>query len=876
MRLAAVLLTSAAVFGASVADVRRGFENPPDAARIMMRWWWFGPGVTKAEIEREMRAMKQGGMGGFEVQAVYPLWLDDAEHNFRNLPFGSEEFQQMLGFTAQKAKELGLRMDVTLGSGWPFGGPHIPVTQAAGRLRVDRIPVQANDKYVAVPSMEAGEDLLAVFLARGDKKQFSADGIVRLDKFADRKVMLPARADGPHVALFFISGRTGMQVKRAAVNAEGFVLDHYDRSAIDAHLKAVGERLLKPLGGNPPYAVFSDSLEVFGSDWTPQLLAEFRKRRGYDLTPYLPALIGDIGPKTADIRYDWATTLAELCEERYLKPLTEWAHQHKTLFRSQTYGTPPVLMSSSSLVDLPEGEGPQWRSFSSTRWATSASHAYGRPVSSSETWTWLHSPSFRATPLDMKAEADLHFLQGVNQLIGHGWPYSPELAGRPGWRFYAAAVLNDDNPWWIVMPDVTRYLQRVSYALRQGEPANDIAIYLPSADVQAQFTAGHVSIDRAMEAQLGPELIPQVLGAGYNFDFIDDRAIAERGVGHPILILPAVERMPLATLQRLQAFQQKGGIVIATKRLPAAAPGMQAAERDSTAVRELAAKLLTLQDEKTLGSRLTKALPPDFATGVPEIGFIHRKLQDGELYFVANTGNKPARATAKVRITGLNAHAWDPYTGKAVPGALALDLAPYESRVIVFSKDAAIPAAPKSGTGTVEVTGAWKVTFANGTAVMMERLRSWTEAEATRFYSGTATYETTVDVPAGMEASKRVVLSLGQGTALPLPGPSNKPGIRAWIESPVAEAAAVFVNGKQAGSVWRPPYEADVTGFLKPGRNDLRIVVANTAINAIAGKPLPDYRLLNVRYGERFQPQDLNNLQPVRSGLFGPVRLESR
>ena len=92
-----------------------------------------------------------------------------------------------------------------------------------------------------------------------------------------------------------------------------------------------------------------------------------------------------------------------------------------------------------------------------------ASHLYGQPVTSSETWTWLHSPAFRATPLDMKAEADLHFLQGINQLIGHGWPYSPESAGEPGWRFYAAAAFNEHNPWWLAMPDMTKYLQRVSF-----------------------------------------------------------------------------------------------------------------------------------------------------------------------------------------------------------------------------------------------------------------------------------------------------------------------------------------------------------------------------------------------------------------------------
>ena len=172
------------------------------------------------------------------------------------------------------------------------------------------------------------------------------------------------------------------------------------------------------------------------------------------------------------------------------RPSTNGPRGISTRFRSQTYGTPPVTLSSNALVDLPEGEGSHWRRFTATRWASSASHLYGRPVTSSETWTWLHSPVFRATPLDMKAEADLHFLQGVNQFIGHGWPYSPPAAGEPGWRFYAAAVFNDHNPWWIVMPDITAYLQRISFLLRQGRPANDVALYLPTDDAYARFTPG--------------------------------------------------------------------------------------------------------------------------------------------------------------------------------------------------------------------------------------------------------------------------------------------------------------------------------------------------------------------------------------------------
>src|SRR5438270_11286657 len=106
-------------------------------------------------------------------------------------------------------------------------------------------------------------------------------------------------------------------------------------------------------------------------------------------------------------------------------------------------------------------------------------------MTSTETWTWLHAPSFRATPLDIKAEADLHFIEGINQLIGHGWQYSPPTAGEPGWRFYAAAAFNDHNLWFSVMPEFMQYLQRLSYLIRQGSPAIAVAIYLPTDDVWA-------------------------------------------------------------------------------------------------------------------------------------------------------------------------------------------------------------------------------------------------------------------------------------------------------------------------------------------------------------------------------------------------------
>src|SRR5208282_4464029 len=145
-------------------------------------------------------------------------------------------------------------------------------------------------------------------------------------------------------------------------------------------------------------------------------------------------------PGADNIRHDYGKTLTELVNENYLTQITDWANAHGTKFRSQTYGEPAVSFSSQNLVSLAEGEGPQWRAFSTLRWATSANHVFNHVVTSGETFTWLHSPVFRATPLDMKTEADIDFIMGENQLIFHGWPYSPppsELTpGDPGWSLY--------------------------------------------------------------------------------------------------------------------------------------------------------------------------------------------------------------------------------------------------------------------------------------------------------------------------------------------------------------------------------------------------------------------------------------------------------
>ncbi len=902
--------TSVGAPPANIGDLKQAFETPPDDARMMVRWWWFGPAVETTELEREMRVMKQGGIGGFEVQPVYPLELTDPSKGIRNLRFLSDEFLDDLRFTAEKSRELGLRMDLTLGSGWPYGGAEVPVTEAAGKLRVEKVSLTGETRRIPVPDIAAGERLIAIFSARTEGNSLVPESVREIPAPGDGVLHLTDDVAKDGEILFFIASRTGQMVKRPAIGAEGFVIDHYDRAALDGYLKKVGDLLLKPLGLQPPYAIFSDSLEVYGSDWTGDFLEQFRQRRGYDLKPYLPALVAEDGPRTTAIRQDWGKTLTELVDEHFLAPMEQYAKAHHTRFRAQVYGTPPATLSSNAFTDLPEGEGTQWKVVSATRWASSASHIYGRPVTSSETFTWLHSPVFRATPLDMKAEADLHFLQGINQLIGHGWPYTPPGVEYPGWRFYASAVFDEKNPWWIVMPDVTRYLQRMSYLLRQGKPANDVALYLPNSDAYGHFSAGRVEMFATLRSLVGTQVMPQILNSGYDLDFFDDDAITRAGsvegnslvLGgnkYRIVVLPGVKSMPLATLRKLEQFVHAGGILVATRSAPETAPGLSASESEKAEVATISQRLFDgrsaparlVLDEKQLGATLTGLLAPDVALSppAPDVGFIHRHEEFAEIYFVANTSNTSQNVKAAFRVTGMQPEWWNPMTGDTEPAqvlshdagseTIGLDLEPYGSRVILFSKTAR-PAAPpvrsEKTTQTANLSTDWKVTFGEGTApVTMRTLHSWTEDEATRYFSGTATYEKEIRVEADALANgARLMLDFGQGSpGAPQTTRRAGAGMHADFDPPVREAAVVYVNGKRAGSLWCPPYSIDVTGLLKAGENQLRVVVANLALNYMAGHALPTYRLLNLRYGVRFEAQDMREVRPIPAGLLGPIRL---
>ncbi len=899
----------------AIEKIYQEFVTPSDDARPMVRWWWFGVAVQRPEILHELQQMKADGIGGVELAFVYPQALNDPARGLENLPFLSPAMLQNVTYAQAEGRKLGLRIDLTLCSGWPYGGPSTTLSEAAGRLRTVQVLLAPGKATVPTPTLKDGESLISTQIASGSPGNWDAAS-ARETQLSQDAVNVPASND-PRTILFFISSHTRQQVKRAAVGAEGYVLDPFSHDAVAHYLRAVGAPLVSAFGGTPPYAIFSDSLEAYGADWTPNLPAEFLKRRGYDLIPHLGELVAGGSVAADNVRHDYGKTLTELVNENYLEQITEWAVEHHTRFRSQTYGTPAVSFSSQNLVSLAEGEGPQWRSFSTLRWATSANHVFGHNITSGETFTWLHSPVFRATPLDMKAEADLDLIMGENQFIFHGWPYSPPQAGEPGWSLYAAAALNDHNPWHPVMPFVTRYITRLSYLMRQGQPANQVTVLLPTDDAWASFSLGNVSITDLMKKLVPPSLVSAVLSEGYNLDFTDADAINRAGIHSQVLLLPPTDRIPAETLQKISSFVAEGGKAIAVGRIPSLTgdgkplriPDVCSSRTDSAVASachplfESSSRTL-VSDSSQLGAALTAAVTPDLqlidadANIRGQVGFIRRKLALADIYLVVNTGNRAITTSANFATNFKFAEQWDPdNAGVTLASAReqAINLAPYQSRVFIFSnaQPNLVPAySPATSQQLVDLTKNWQVRFVStGKAYDEDKLTDWTANPATLHYSGEAVYQRTFTAPESSDA-RATFLTMDGGQPVaeradPKPqdepvGPNGMPdplvthtgpGMRAYYDPPIREAALIEINGKMAGALWHPPYVLDVTKYLKPGQNKIEIHVYNTALNAWSALPPHNYAPLIAKYGDRFQMQDLDKVKPISSGLLGSIHL---
>jgi hypothetical protein len=458
------------------------------------------------------------------------------------------------------------------------------------------------------------------------------------------------------------------------------------------------------------------------------------------------------------------------------------------------------------------------------------------------------------------------------------------------------------------MPAVTAYIGRLSYLLRQGAPANQVVVLLPTDDAWARFQPTETSVSADMFELVTPGLMSAILSAGYNADYIDADAIDQVGLGpHQILVLPPTDRIPVETLRKIAAYVAAGGKVISVGRAPSIDPEGKASPELTSRSKELfdPAKASFVPNEAALAAALNQAARPDFqlpaddTVARSQLGFIRRKLPTADVYFVTNTGNQSIETTASFATSFGNGQAWDPDSTAVSPASAEsypIRLAPYESRVLVFGGSEPAPTPATAGqTTAVDVGGAWQVTFPGiPKSVVEPRLIDWISDPSTLHYSGEAVYSH--DVTLASAPADRVWLEVRGGKPLPgapnapvqrggtvpevlgpdgLPNPlvtRTGPGMHAYYDPPIREAALVTINGQPAGALWHPPYRLDVTAFIHPGVNQVEFHVFNTALNAWSALPPHDYGPLIAKYGDRFQMQDLNRVAPLSSGLLGDVR----
>ena len=307
-----------------------------------------------------------------------------------------------------------------------------------------------------------------------------------------------------------------------------------------------------------------------------------------------------------------------------------------------------------------------------------------------------------------------------------------------------------------------------------------------------------------------------------------------------------VDRIPAETYAKVLEFARRGGIVIATGRLPETAPGYRNASEDTSRIGEISEQLFHgdvktahfAKDEQSSGRparpRVASPIIRHY-TGRQEVGLIYRHLDTGDLYFVREHSNRTQQFVAAFRSAAKHAEVWDAFTGKTSgipdPDHVQLSLEPYESRLIFFSDTGLSRAGPEAQeqTSRIDLSHDWHVMFGEYQSIDMRDLDSWADQPALRYYSGRAIYRKRIDIaPGDLQQHGNFVLDFGQGTPVPLPDPLPRINMRAYLEGPVREAAEVSVNGKAAGFVWHPPYRVDITPYLVPGKNEIMITVGET------------------------------------------------
>lgn len=882
-----------------------GFLEPPAEARPFYRWWWNGNRVTDEEIRRELRLMRDSGAGGAEINPIAsPATIENPTG--RALEWLSPRWCARIETAAAEGKKLGLIIDLIVGTGWPFGGEFLKPHETIQGLQLEVKPLSGPGEYRGrLPSLQGeNEKLLQLKLLPRtiSSLQEGRDMLERVQP--DGTISFPIPKG--EWDLYILKWRSRFrEVHRGAPGGAGPVLDHFNREAVEKYLNQMSGALKAELGpdiGRWIRAMFCDSIELAGANWTTDLPEEFEKRRDYELLPYLPLVLNpeirardQLAQTLRKVRYDYSLTLAEMFMERFIIPYHEWCHRIGTRSRYQAYGAPWLytdLLEGYLVPDIPEAD--QWlfnvgwmknvalddiRYAVWNKYAAAGGRLTGKRIISTEAMTNTKGV-FEASLEYIKQATDINIIMGINHLVLHGYNYSPPEAGFPGWVQFGT-YFNEHNPWFPYLRLWADYAARLCWIFQESEPTAQVAIMGPTADIWSN--KGLVRNPWILTPWYLHELWQALSHHGYYADYINPTilqgarfeggAILYGSMAYDILIVAGAESLEPETAAAVLRYAEQGGKVVFVGRSPHRSPGMARYEEKcekvytaiQTALDRYPERVRVVEEPPRSGlvpwaGELMAAFDAAPAVKIsnpdPKLFTIKQVAGKREIYFFSNMDrDREIPFSARFSAKGKTPWRWDPETGRRemypygkIPESLDIRLGPLESLLLVFEPGRARKKPPIPGTITdsrevVAITGPWQVALypvvGEPSQIVLPQLTDLAQHPNLEDFSGAAVYSTDLQ----LNEKDGLCLDLGR----------------------VYETAEVTLNGKNLGVKWWGRRQYKLDGAVRTGTNRLEIKVTTLLFNTC--------RSLKDNPVAQFWTNRSATRQPRPAGLVGPVRL---
>ena len=621
-------------------EIRIGFQSPPLEARPMALWDWVDGNFELEEITHEMEEAVRMGMGGFDIWDVSSV-VDEGHIMNAGPPFMSYESLEGICHAINEAERLGLRLGLSIASGWNAGGTWtFPEHQTMGLFSSETTVTGPGDinillDFPQLPDLYGTENrqrkiiiprdpdgtpeffkdvcVIAYRLDESDSKVITGDVIDISSHYYRNELKWKAPA-GQWKVVRYICANTGQPLYSSSPNSTGPMIDHFNAEASDQHIQyiigKIEEKLRKPIGESGLTYFFTDNYELKGELWTPNMTDEFESRMGYSMVPYMPALKGFIvsdSNTTSRFMYDYRRVLSDLIIENHYGRTKAICDRYVVGFVAEAAGPgwpihnyPVESLKSSGMLSFPRGEfwhmpsnSEFWRRQQGTeqekyyledlqviKGVASASHIYNMKYVEAKAFTGTHL--WNEGPGDLKPTADRAFCEGVNRINFHTWPHTPVEAGTPGWVYAFGTLINEHRIWWPMAKPWMEYLSRCSYMLQQGNFHGDVLFYYGD------------SVPNFVPAK---KILPE-LGFGYDYDVTNTDVLLNQirgdlgnlvlphGQAYEILVLPEVDYMTVEIMNKIEDLVWNGVTVVGPK--PTRSHGLLYMEERDQKVRDLA------------------------------------------------------------------------------------------------------------------------------------------------------------------------------------------------------------------------------------------------------------------------------------------------